>query len=64
MILFELDKNTFKVYKIFVLFILHNFYIKNLSIFSAPPKKGMAAQDVFSEKNHLKHKIQKDLPLL
>ena len=25
------------------LFILHNFYIKNLSIFLAPPKKGMAA---------------------
>ena len=38
MILFGLDKSTLKVYKK-KLFILHNYYIKNLSIFLAPPKK-------------------------
>ena len=44
------------------LFILHNFYIKNFSIFLAPPKKRHGCcVDVFLEKNHLKHKIQKDL---
>ena len=39
MILFGLDKSTLKVYEKKTLFILHNFYIKYLSIFLAPPKK-------------------------
>ena len=41
MILSGLDKSTLKVYEKKV-FILHNFYIKNLSIFLAPPKKDIA----------------------
>ena len=63
MIIFGLNKSTLKVYeKILFLFILHNFYIKNLSIFLDPPKKRhCCCVDVFSEKNHLKHKIQKYL---
>ena len=44
MILFGLDKSTLKVYeKKKMLFMLHNFYIKNLSVFLAPLKRGMAA---------------------
>ena len=56
MIFFGLDKSPFKVYekKIYSFYII--FYIENFSIFLAPQKK-----DVFLEKNHLKHKIQKDL---
>ena len=30
-----------------ILFILHNFYIKNLNIFLAPSKKGMDAVWIF-----------------
>ena len=62
MILFGLHKSTLKVYDKKNLFILHNFYIKNPSIFLAPPKKRHGCcVDIFSEKNHLKYKIQKDL---
>ena len=39
MILFGLDKSTLKVYENFFLCVLHNFDIKNLSNFLAPPKK-------------------------
>ena len=49
MILFGFDKNTLKVYeKKKNLFILHNFYIKNLSIFLAPPKKGIPCRKIRS----------------
>ena len=50
MILFELDNSTVKVYEKKKLFILDHFYIKNLSIFLAPPKKGMAAVWMFSQR--------------
>ena len=49
MILFGLHKSTIKVEKKIV-FILHNFYIKNLRIFLAAPKKGMAAVFIWNEK--------------
>ena len=64
MILFGLDKSTLTVYeKKKNLFILHNFYIKNLSILLTWQKKKRhgCCVDVYSKKNHLKHKIQKDL---
>ena len=50
MILFGLDKSTLKVYEKKSLLILHNFYIKNLSIFLASPKTGMAAVWMFSQR--------------
>ena len=43
MILSGLNKSSLKVYEEKILFILHNFYIKNRSIFLTPSKKGMAA---------------------
>ena len=47
MIIFGLDN---KVYEKKKLFILDNSYIKNLSIFLAPPKKSMAAVWKFSQR--------------
>ena len=58
-IIFGLDKSTLKVYERKKLFILHNFYIKNLSIFLAPPQKawllcGCFLREESSETRNLK----------